>query len=116
MRVDRSIGIAILMLVLAACGSRLSQENFDKIREGMSQKEVRDILGEPVNAEGSSFLGISGGEAVWKDDKTVITVRFLNDKVVSKRLSSADKKGSAARNDDEKGPAPGKSPSQSITY
>lgn len=116
MRVDRSIGIAILTLVLAACGSRLSQENFDKIREGMSQKEVRDVLGDPAKAEGSSFLGISGGEAVWKDDKTVITVHFLNDKVVSKRMSSADKKGSAPRDDDEKGLAPGKPPSQSITY
>jgi outer membrane protein assembly factor BamE (lipoprotein component of BamABCDE complex) len=116
MRVDRSIGIAILILVLAACGSRLSQENFDKTRDGMSQKEVRDILGEPVNAEGSSFLGISGGEALWKDNKTAITVHFLNDKVVSKRMSSADKKGSAPRDDDEKRPAPEKPPSQSITY
>ena len=116
MRVDRPIRIAILILVLAACGSRLSQENFDKIREGMSQKEVRDVLGEPVNAEGSSFLGISGGEAVWKDNKTVITVHFLNDKVVSKRMSSTDKTGSAPRDDDVKGPAPGKPPSQSITY
>ena len=116
MPIHRSIGIAILLLALAGCSSRLSQENFDKIREGMSQKEVRDVLGEPVNAEGSSFLGLSGGEAVWKDNKTVITVHFLNDKVLSKRMSSADKKGSAPRDDDEKGPAPGKPPSQSITY
>ena len=57
MRVHRSFGVAILLLCLAACGSRLNQENFDKIRDGMSQKEVREILGEPVNAEGASFLG-----------------------------------------------------------
>lgn len=108
MRVHRWIGVAILLACLAACGSRLSQENFDKIREGMSQKEVRDILGEPVNAEGSSFLGISGGEAVWKDDKTTITVHFLNDKVVSKRMSRANKKGSPPKDEEDKAPAPGK--------
>ena len=108
MRIHRSIAVAILLLLLAACGSRLSQENFDKIRDGMSQKEVRDILGEPVNAEGASVLGISGGEAVWRDDKTLITVHFLNDKVVSKRMSRTDKKGSAPKDDDEKAPAPAK--------
>ena len=106
MRVHRSVAVAILLLWLAACGSRLNQENFDKVRDGMSQKEVREILGEPANAEGSSFLGISGGEAVWQDDKTVITVHFLNDKVVSKRMSRADKKGSASKDEDEKAPPP----------
>jgi outer membrane protein assembly factor BamE (lipoprotein component of BamABCDE complex) len=108
MRIHHLIGAAILLLSLVACGSRLSQENFDKIRDGMSQKEVRDILGEPVNAEGASVLGISGGESVWRDDKTLITVHFLNDKVVSKRMSRVDKKGSAPRDEDEKAPAPGK--------
>src|SRR5215831_17066132 len=107
MRGHRSIGVAILLLLLVGCGSRLSQENFEKIRDGMSQKEVRDILGEPVNAEGASVLGISGGEAVWRDDKTLITVHFLNDKVVSKRMARADKKGSAPKDEDEKAPAPG---------
>lgn len=92
MRIHRSVGIAILLLCLAACGSRLTQENFDKVREGMSQKEVREILGEPANASGASLLGISSGEAVWKDDKTTITVHFLNDKLVSKKMSRTEKK------------------------
>ena len=91
MRVHRSFGIAILLLCLAACGERLRAENFDKIHEGMSQKEVREILGEPVDAEGRSFLGFSSGEAVWKDEKTTITVHFLNDQVISKRISPTEK-------------------------
>ena len=99
MSVRRSFGVAIL-LCLAACGPRLSQENFDKIHEGMSQKEVREILGEPVDASGASLLGFSSGEAVWKDDKTTITVHFLNDKVVSKRLSPTGKKGSSQKDKD----------------
>ena len=104
MRAHRSIAIALLALCIAACESRLSQENFDKINEGMSQKQVREILGEPSGAEGSSFLGISGGESVWRDDKTTITVHFLNDQVVSKRMSRTDRKGAAPKDEDEKAP------------
>jgi outer membrane protein assembly factor BamE (lipoprotein component of BamABCDE complex) len=100
MRIHRSLGVVILLLCLAACGSRLNQENFDKIHEGMSQKEVREILGEPVDASGASFLGLSSGEAVWKDDKTTVTVHFLNDKVVSKHMSLTRKKGSSQKDDD----------------
>jgi outer membrane protein assembly factor BamE (lipoprotein component of BamABCDE complex) len=99
MRVHRSFGIAILLLCLAACGARLNQENFDKIREGMSQREVREILGEPVDASGASLLGLSSSEAVWKDDKTTIAVHFFNDKVVSKQMSRTEKKGSSAKDE-----------------
>ena len=96
MRVHRSFAIAILLLCLAACGARLSQENFDKIHQGMSQKEVREILGEPVDASSASLLGFSTGEAVWKDDKTTIAVHFLN-KVISKEMSRTEKKGSSQK-------------------
>ena len=99
MRVHRSVGVAILLLTLAACSPRLNQENFEKIRDGMSQKEVREILGDPVDASGASFLGLSSGEAVWKDNKTTITVHFLNDKVVSKHMSQTDRKGSPRKED-----------------
>ena len=94
MRIHRSLGVAILLLCLAACGSSLNQENFEKIRDGMSQKEVREILGDPVDASGASFLGLSSGEAVWRDNKTTITVHFLNDKVVGKHMSQTDSKSS----------------------
>jgi outer membrane protein assembly factor BamE (lipoprotein component of BamABCDE complex) len=99
MRVQRSFVAAILLVSLAACGARLNQENFDKVREGMSQKEVREILGEPVDASGASLLGLSSGEAVWKDDKTTITVHFLNDKVVTKQMSRTDKKAAAQKDE-----------------
>jgi outer membrane protein assembly factor BamE (lipoprotein component of BamABCDE complex) len=99
MGIHRSLGIAILLLCLVACGSRLNQENFDKVRDGMSQKEVREILGEPVDASGASFLGLSSGEAVWKDNKTKITVHFLNDKVISKHMLRTGKKGASQKDE-----------------
>src|SRR5262249_43674101 len=58
MRIAHGIALLLLAAGLAACGgSRLNQENFDKIRDGMSPKEVRDILGDPVDSAGGSFLG-----------------------------------------------------------
>jgi hypothetical protein len=56
-------------------------------------------LGEPVDAPGASFLGISSGEAVWKDDKTTVTVHFLNDKVISKQVSRTEKKGASQKDE-----------------
>ena len=99
MRIHRSLGVALLLLCLAACGSRLNQENFDKVRDGMSQKEVREILGDPADASGASFLGLSSGEAVWKDNKTTITVHFLNDKVISKHMLRTEKKGASQKDE-----------------
>ena len=55
-------------------------------------------MGEPVDASGASFLGISNGEAVWKDDKT-IAVHFLNDKVISKEMSRTERKGPSQRDE-----------------
>lgn len=72
-----------------AHGSRLNQENFDKIKihDGMAQKEVRDILGEPADASGGSFLGLSSENATGRDKKTIV-VQFLDDKVASKHISA----------------------------
>ena len=67
-------------------------------------QEVRDILGEPRGSEGRNILGFSSGEAVWKDEKTTITVHFLNDKVVSKRMSKTENNGSSKKTDREDRP------------
>ena len=98
-KLNSALTFLLLLLCLAACGSRLNQENFDKVRDGMSQKEVREILGDPVDASGASFLGLSSGEAIWKDNKTTITVHFLNDKVISKHMSQTEKKGSSRKDE-----------------
>ena len=55
---------ATLLLCLAACGSRLTQENFEKVHKGMLQQQVRKILGEPADASGASFFGLSSAGAV----------------------------------------------------
>jgi hypothetical protein len=74
-------------LLLAACGSKISAENFERIRNGMTQKEIVSLLGEPTETSAIGIGGLSGGMATWKDGNTVISVQFVNGKVQAKQLS-----------------------------
>lgn len=74
-------------LVLAAC-SKVTQENFAKVREGMSEKEVHEILGNPTESSTTSVLGISGTSSKWTSGDAVINIRFVNGQVA---LASFDK-------------------------
>jgi len=74
-------------LLLAAC-TKVTQENYAKIREGMSEQEVHAILGGPTESSTTTVLGISGTSSKWVSGDAVINVRFVNGKVA---LSSFDK-------------------------
>ena len=81
--------IVLFSLGLAACGSsRLTQENFDKIRTGMTQAEVAAILGEPTESSSVDVAVFSGTASTWKKDGTTITIQFANGKVVAKQFST----------------------------
>lgn len=75
------------VLLLSACGSKVTAENFERIQNGMTQKEVVAILGEPTETSAINIAGVSGGMASWQEGNTVISVQFLNDKVQAKQLS-----------------------------
>ena len=74
-------------LLLVAC-SRVTQENFAKIEEGMSEREVIAILGEPDESNSVTVLGVSGTVARWTGNGGAITVRFVNGQAA---LKSFDK-------------------------
>lgn len=80
----RLVLVAAMLLGLAACGSKLTQDNFNKVSSGMPYAEVVKILGEPQSSQGGGLMGFSAGTAVWQDDKHQITIVFLNEKVTSK--------------------------------
>ena len=82
----RSILLALLLL-LAAC-SKVTQENYSKIQEGMTEQEVQAILGSPTESSTKTVLGISGTSSRWVSGDTAITIRFVNGKVA---VSSFDK-------------------------
>jgi len=83
-----------LVLLLGLAGSaaliwsgrgRITQENFDRIQDGMSKEEVHAMLGEHMFG-----LGYFAGSDVydrlrWQSGPNHITVTFENGKVVDKR-------------------------------
>ncbi len=79
----KTFAAAAIVLLLAAC-SKLTQENFSKVQEGMTEAEVKSILGEPTESSSVQLLGVSGTSSRWVSGDTVVTVRFLGGKVAQK--------------------------------
>lgn len=76
-------------LLLAAC-SKVTQENFNKVQDGMSEQDVVALLGSPTSSSSVQVVGVSGTSSKWESGDAVITVRFVNGKVA---LKSYDKPG-----------------------
>ena len=77
----RRIGKILLIVGLLAfwgCSSKVNQENYKKIKIGMSYEEVAAILGEPVKC--ASVLGTQSCD--WGDEKRSINIKFAADNVV----------------------------------
>jgi hypothetical protein len=69
--------LSTLVLAIAGC-TRLTAENYAKVKVGMSYSEVTSILGTPVScSEAAGFKSCR-----WGDDKSHATVRFAGEKVV----------------------------------
>jgi hypothetical protein len=82
--------LVICALCLMACGSRINQENFEKIQTGMSMSQVTAILGEPTESSSVDVAVFSGTVSKWQKGDVTITVQFVNGKVVAKQLSKSD--------------------------
>jgi hypothetical protein len=76
-------GALALALLLAAC-SKVTQENYARIQDGMSEQEVVALLGPATDSGGVSLLGLSGGSSRWVAKDAVITIQFVNGKVIGK--------------------------------
>lgn len=71
----------LLLLSLMACGTRVSQDNYDKVQDDMTTQEVNRILGEPTTLSSFSIGSLSATTAKWVGKSHTITVTFANDKV-----------------------------------
>jgi uncharacterized protein YcfL len=85
--------VLLAALLITAC-SRVTQENFLKIQDGMSEQEVISLLGRPTEANSVNILGVSGTASRWVGNDAVIAVRFVNGKVA---LKSFDKPGDRSK-------------------
>jgi hypothetical protein len=82
-----TILILAAALLIAAC-SKVTQENFAKVENGMTEQQVIALLGNPTESTSREVLGISGTSSVWRSGDAEITIRFVGGKVA---LKSFDK-------------------------
>jgi hypothetical protein len=67
----------IFVCLLAGC-SKVTAENYAKVKAGMEYKEVTAILGNPASCD--DVVGFKSCK--WGDEKSHITVRFAGDAVI----------------------------------
>ena len=67
----------IMLLALSAC-SKLSMDNYQQLKTGMSYDEVTAIIGKPDSCE--EALGTRS--CIWGDEKTQIKAAFLAEKAM----------------------------------
>lgn len=73
------------VVALAACSSKVTAENYEKIGPGMSREEVHALLGKPDDSSGTDIGGVlSLDKETWKAGDKVLTVTYGNDKVALK--------------------------------
>ena len=88
--ISRTILLPATLLLLSACDSKLSEENFDQIENGMPREDVIALLGKPTETSSLELAGVSGTSAVWDDGSKRITVQFINNKVRMKQYTSSE--------------------------
>ncbi len=88
----RALLAGLIIVGLMGCsGSKITKDNFDRIKLGMTQEEVQGILGPPSEATGLEIPMFSGTMSKWARGDTVISVQFVNGKVVAKEFSKPPK-------------------------
>ena len=76
-----------ICLVASACGSKVSQGNFNKIQVGMTFEEVTAILGPSTESSSVQISGLSGTSSKWAGKEGTIQIQFLNGRVRIKQFS-----------------------------
>ena len=85
-----ALSIVICMSLVSCSGSKISQENFEKIQTGMPLAQVTAILGEPTESSSVDVAVFSGTVSKWRAGGVTITIQFVNGKVVAKQFSKGD--------------------------
>jgi hypothetical protein len=79
--------VVLVALTLAGCGSRINQDNFEKVQTGMTMAQVKVILGNPTESSSVDVAVFSGTVSKWQAGDLTITIQFVNGKVVAKQLA-----------------------------
>ncbi len=83
--------LTVAALLLTACSTRVTPENYEKLQPGMTKAQVHAILGKPDAVTGDDIGGVlSLTKEVWKASKQSITVTFGNDALALKSLDGPE--------------------------
>jgi hypothetical protein len=81
--IHTTLSAVAALLLLAAC-SRLTEDNLQKIHNGMTTDEVKAILGTPTDVQTSNVLGVVSGTAyTYHSGSSDVKISFVNDKVIA---------------------------------
>ncbi len=85
--------LSLAVVAFVGCrenSSRITNENFERIHEGMTRAEVVAILGEPTGKETvAERTGTKTSGLVWEERRTKIIIAFSpDDKLVVKSIES----------------------------
>jgi len=93
MKFIRNLSILLFLTLLIAC-SRVTEENYNKIENGMEEATVIKILGDPDESSSMGIGSLSGKSSVWDDGKARISIQFFNAKVKLKNFGATEKEDS----------------------
>lgn len=74
----RGCALFVAVLLVSACSSKVSLENYNKLRAGQSFDEVKALLGDPSRCD--EALGVR--VCFWGDEEKGINVNFAAGKVI----------------------------------
>jgi hypothetical protein len=75
--VNRMICLIMLVCLLSGC-TRLSQENYDKLKMGMTYEEVVSILGKPDTCSDT----LVAKSCMWGNEQKNIKISFFGNKII----------------------------------
>jgi outer membrane protein assembly factor BamE (lipoprotein component of BamABCDE complex) len=79
----------LVLALLAAC-SKVTADNYAKVKASMTREQVYDMLGKPDEVSGGDVGPISMSTETWKGSKQTVKITFGGDKVVLKSISPND--------------------------
>ncbi|MDL5047498.1 hypothetical protein QQ054_15895 [Oscillatoria amoena NRMC-F 0135] len=77
------LALCAVLTVVAAC-SKLSPENFEKVKTGMSTAEVKAIMGAPSDIKTGDILGVGTTTWIYKSGRKSAEFNFMNDALMTK--------------------------------
>ena len=81
MRMFVCLLLTVMLMTLSSCGSKLSEQNVHKVKPGMTQEQVRKILGKPTDTGTAQMSNFNGTVDFYKKEKMEVRIVYMDGKV-----------------------------------